>query len=206
MNTPVIVEALRAPIGRHNGSLAGTRPDALYALVLDALLERSGLDPAAVEDVITGCVSQVGEQGANIGRLAVLLSQLPKSVPAFSLNRMCGSSQQAIHLGAQAIAAGDARYVVCGGVESMTRVPMFSDLHGSLAALNPALFERHELVHQGESAERVAAKYSLAREELDAWSVASHLRAAHARAEGRFEAQIVAVPAEGGVFGQDEAI
>lgn len=206
MSNPVILEALRAPVGRHNGSLAGTRPDALYAQVLDAILERSGLDPAAVEDVITGCVSQVGEQGANIGRLAVLLSRLPESVPAFSLNRMCGSSQQAIHLGAQAIAAGDARYVLCGGVESMTRVPMFSDLHGSLAALNPALFERHELIHQGESAERVAEKYGLSREQLDEWSCASHLRAAHARGEGRFDRQIVPIPIEGGRFGQDEGI
>ncbi|KGQ22133.1 thiolase family protein [Thermus filiformis] len=195
MGEPVILEAVRTPIGKRNGALRAWRPDALYARVLDALLERTGMDPARVEDVVTGCVTQVGEQGANVGRLSVLLSRLPKEVPAVSLNRMCGSSQQAVHFAAQAIAAGDLDFVIAGGVESMTRVPMFSDIGGGFHTLNPDLFQKYELVHQGESAERIARAYGLCREELDEWGYLSHKRAARAWEKGRYARQVV--PLEG---------
>lgn len=195
MREAVILEAVRTPIGKRNGALRAWRPDALYARVLDALLERTGIDPALVGDVVTGCVTQAGEQGANLGRLGVLLSRLPREVPAVTLNRMCGSSQQAVHFAAQAIAAGDLDFAIAGGVESMTRAPMFSDIGGGFHTLNPALFQRHELVHQGESAERIAERYGLSREELDGWAYLSHRRAAQATQEGRFRAQMV--PLEG---------
>ncbi|WP_337844221.1 thiolase family protein [Thermus sp.] len=195
MGEAVILEAVRTPIGKRNGALRAWRPDALYAKVLDALLERTRLDPHQVEDVVTGCVTQVGEQGANVGRLGVLLSRLPKEVPAVTLNRMCGSSQQAVHFAAQAIAAGDMAFAMAGGVESMTRVPMFSDIGGGFQTLNPELFRRYELVHQGESAERIARKYGFSREDLDRWGLLSHRRAALATEKGYFRAQLL--PLEG---------
>lgn len=190
MGEAVILEAVRTPIGKRNGALREVRPDALYAHVLNALLRRTGIDPARIEDVVTGCVTQAGEQGANIGRLGVLLSDLPREVPAVSLNRMCGSSQQAIHFAAQAVAAGDMRYAIAGGVESMTRAPMFSDIRGGFETLNPALHQKYELIHQGESAERIAERYGLSRRELDEYSYASHLRAARATKAGYFQGQI----------------
>ncbi|AEB10806.1 thiolase family protein [Marinithermus hydrothermalis] len=195
MGEPVILEAVRTPIGKRNGALREVRPDALYAHALNALVRRAGLEPHRVEDVITGCVTQAGEQGANVGRLAVLLSDLPETVPAVTLNRMCGSSQQAIHFAAQAVAAGDARYVIAGGVESMTRAPMFSDIGGGFERLNPDLFARYELVHQGESAERIALRYGLTREALDAYGYESHRRAAAATRAGHYAPQLV--PVEG---------
>jgi len=191
----VILEAVRTPIGKRGGALREVRPDALYAHVLDALVRKSGIAPALVEDVITGCVTQAGEQGANVGRLAVLLSELPQTVPAVSLDRMCGSSQQAIHFAAQAVAAGDARYLIAGGVESMTRVPMFSDIGGGFEKLNPDLHKKYEIVHQGESAERIAERYQISRQELDAYSFESHKRAARATEAGYFRSQIA--PIEG---------
>jgi acetyl-CoA C-acetyltransferase len=157
------------------------------------MLKRTGIDGDKISDVITGCVTQYGEQGANIGRLAVLLSPLPPSVPAVTLNRMCGSSQQAVHFAAQSIAAGDARYVLAGGVESMTRVPMFSDIKGDLGNLNPAIGNKYELIHQGESAERIAEKYGFTREELDRFAFESHVKAARAMKSGFFRDQIIPV-------------
>jgi len=190
MGEPVIVDAVRTPIGKKNGALRHVRPDALYAHVLNALLARTGVDGALVDDVITGCVTQTGEQGANVGRLGVLLSGLPHTVPAVTLNRMCGSSQQAIHFAAQAIAAGDARVVIAGGVEAMTRVPMFSDIGGGFETLNPALHDKYELVHQGESAERIAERFGLSRDDLDDFAYESHRRAAAATREGRFSGHL----------------
>ena len=190
MAESVILDAVRTPIGRQNGALREARPDVMYAHVINAMLERNNIDGSHIDDVITGCVTNMGEQGANIGRLGVMLSQLPVHVPAVTLNRMCGSSQQAIHFGAQAIAAGDADYVLAGGVESMTRVPMFSDIAGGFATLNPALADKYELVHQGESAERIAAKYGFSRRELDEWSYQSHVRAANATKNELFVSQI----------------
>ncbi|MEW6636679.1 MAG: thiolase family protein [Actinomycetota bacterium] len=183
MPEPVILEAVRTPFGRREGAFRETRPDSLLARALVGLVERSGADPAAVEDVICGCVTQTGEQGANVGRLGVMLAGFPAEVPAVSINRMCGSSQQAIHFAAQAIAAGDMAYAIGCGVESMTRVPMFSDLGGVPDAgsvfgrLNPELLEKQELIHQGESAERIAERWKITREDADSLSAESHRRA-----------------------------
>jgi acetyl-CoA acetyltransferase family protein len=185
MSEPVILEAVRTPFGRRGGAHRDTRPDRLLALTLRGLVERAGLDPRRVEDVITGTVTQAGEQGANVGRLAVLLADFQVAVPAVTLNRMCGSSQQAVHFAAQAVAAGDMRYVIAAGVESMTRVPMFSDIGGGFEQLNPELRTRHELIHQGESAERVAEKWQISRAEADAFAAESHRRAADAARRGR---------------------
>jgi acetyl-CoA acyltransferase len=191
---PVIVDAVRTPIGKREGLLRAVRPEVLYAKVLDALVARNGLAPELVDDVITGCVTQAGEQGMNVGRLAALCSSLGHRVPAVTLSRLCGSSQQAVHFAAQAIAAGDARVVIAGGVESMTRVPMFLDV-GDLRTLSPAARSRYELVHQGESAERIAERYGISRRELDEFSYRSHLRAARATQEGAFRKHLV--PVEG---------
>ncbi len=189
MANPVIVEAVRTPFGRRGGALREVRPDGLLAHALRGLVERAGISPAEVEDVICGAVTQAGEQAANVARLGVLLAGFPVEIPGVSLNRMCGSSQQAIHFAAQAVAAGDADYVVGAGVESMTRVPMFADIacgreQVGFEALNPALFERHELIHQGESAERIADRWKISREEADRFATESHRRAWKAAAEG----------------------
>jgi acetyl-CoA acetyltransferase len=179
MAVPVILAAIRTPFGKRGGAFRDTRPDALLAHALKGVVARAGVDPARVEDVVCGTVTQVGEQGANIGRLGVLLAGLPIEVPAVTLNRMCGSSQQAVHFAAQAIAAGDARYAIGCGVENMTRVRMFSDIdpdgrHGGFGGLNPELLARHELIHQGESAERVAERWQLSRQALDEFAIESH--------------------------------
>jgi acetyl-CoA acetyltransferase len=130
-----------------------------------------------VEDVVTGCVTQAGEQGANIGRLAVMLAGFPVQVPATTLDRMCGSGQQAVHFAAQAIAAGDMHYAIGAGVENMTRVPMFSSLGGGFEVLNPDLLSKYELIHQGESAERLADIWDISRQAVDEFSAESHHRA-----------------------------
>src|SRR5215203_4037957 len=184
MAEAVILEAVRTPFGRRGGALREVRPDTLLAHALDGLVGRAGTDPAQVEDVIGGVVTQAGEQGANLTRLGVMLAGFPVTVPAVSINRMCGSSQQAVHFASQAIAAGDMRYAIGCGVESMTRVPMFSDLGGApdagsiFGVLNPELLEKQELVHQGESAERIADRWKITREDADALSAESHRRAA----------------------------
>jgi len=209
MNEAVIVEAVRTPFGRRGGRWADRRPDDLLADAIQGLLGRAGLPPGQVEDVLAGCVSQAGEQGANIGRLAALLAGLPETVPGLSLNRMCGSSQQAVHMGAQAIAAGDMRYVVASGVESMSRVPMFLDVtlgqgeFRGFDSLNPGLLQRYPLVHQIESAERIAEQWGLTRAEMDAWSVQSHARAWAAASAG-LHSELLAGPA--GLPLRDEGI
>ncbi len=189
MNDAVILEAVRTPFGRRGGALREQRPDALLAHVLDGVLARAGVDSRKIEDVIDGTVTLAGEQGANPARLAVLLSTLPVEVPGVSLNRMCGSSQQAVHFAAQAIAAGDMDYVIGCGVESMSRVPMFLDIGlggpvNGFEKLDPELFKRHELIHQGESAERVADKWGLSRQAVDEFAKESHRRAAMAQKAG----------------------
>lgn len=184
MAEAVILEAVRTPFGRRGGALRDVRPDGLLGHTLDGLVERAGIDPERIEDVVTGCVTQAGEQGANVGRLAVMLAGFPVTVPAVTLNRMCGSSQQAVHFAAQAIAAGDMSYAIGCGVESMTRAPMFSDIAGAPDAgsvfevLNPDLLEKQELIHQGESAERIADKWEITRQDIDDLSTESHRRAA----------------------------
>lgn len=199
MREPVIIEAVRTPFGKRGGALRNTRPDDLLAHALRVLIERSGVEPERIDDVICGTVTQVNEQGANVGRIATLLAGLPYTVPAVSLNRMCGSSQQAVHFAAQAVAAGDAAYAIGCGVESMSRVAMFSDIdpdgrHGGFGGVNPALLERYEIIHQGESAERIADRWNITREALDRYAIESHRRAALAASEG-LQREIVATPA-----------
>ena len=196
MPEAVILEGVRTPFARRGGGYQDTRPDRLLAHVLEGLVERARLDPATLEDVVTGTVTQVDEQGANVGRLGVLLAGFPVQVPAVTLNRMCGSSQQAVHFAAQAVAAGDMAYAVGAGVESMTRVPMASDIGGTYEKVNPEIRSRYDLIHQGESAERVAAKWRIGREEVDALAAESHRRAAAAARAG-LNREILPTPAMG---------
>lgn len=210
MAEAVVLEAVRAPFGKRDGAYRQVRPDSLLARVLQGLLERTSLAPAQVEDVVTGCVTQVGEQGANVGRLAALLAEFPPAVPAVTLDRMCGSSQQAVHFVAQAIAAGDMTYAIGAGVENMTRVPMFSNIGGGFETLNPTLQSKYELIHQGESAERIAEKWDLSRLALDEFAAESHRRAHRARQAG-VHGELVPMPgldAEGQpiVLDHDEGI
>ncbi|MGH2399225.1 MAG: thiolase family protein [bacterium] len=195
MRDVVIVEAVRTPIGRRNGALAGIRADDLLASVLRESVRRAGVEPALVEDVIAGCVTQTGEQGANVARTGVLLAGFPVEVAATSVNRQCGSSHQAIHFAAQAIASGDEDVVIAAGVESMSRVPLGSDY----GEWNPRLMERHPLVNQGVAAEMLVKQYGLTREECDRYSLESHRRAAAATDEGRFRREIIPVTGNGGV-------
>jgi acetyl-CoA acetyltransferase family protein len=185
MNEPVILEAVRTPFGRGGGAFREERPDALLAHVLKGLVQRAGMNPEEIEDVVNGTVTQTGEQGANVARLGVMLAGFPVTVPAVTLNRLCGSSQQAVHSASQAIAAGDAGYVVASGVESMTRVPMFSDVGSDFAALNPDLLVEQDLIHQGESAERIAEKWRITRADVDALSAESHRRASESALENK---------------------
>jgi acetyl-CoA acyltransferase len=189
MPDALIVDAVRSPIGKRNGSLAGIRGDELAAQVLNALLARHDLDPAEVEDVQMGCVSQVGEQGWNIGRMTPLVAGWPESVCGTTIDRQCGSSMQANFNAAAAIRAGELELVVSAGVEMMSRVPMGSS-GGDVA---PSLLERWQLVPQGVAAEEIAEEWGLSREELDAYSLESHRRAVAATDEGRFENEIVPV-------------
>jgi acetyl-CoA acetyltransferase family protein len=202
---PVILEAVRTPFGRRGGAYRDTRPDRLLALTLRGLVDRAGFDPSRVEDVINGTVTQVGEQGANVGRLAVLLAGFPVQVPAVTLNRLCGSSQQAVHFAAQAVAAGDLHYAIASGVESMTRVPMFSDIGGGFDQLSPEVRARYELIHQGESAERVARRWRISRAEADAFAAESHSRAAEAARQGRHR-ELLPTPAADVTLTRDEGI
>src|SRR5919112_2138242 len=186
MREPVILEAVRTPFAKAGGAFREVRPDALLAHALDGLLERAGLEAEKVEDVINGTVTQAGEQGANVGRLGVMLAGFPVTVPAVSLNRMCGSSQQAAHFASQAVGVGDISYAIASGVESMTRAPMFSDTGDGISGyeVNPDLLEKRELVHQGESAERIAERWGISREDLDAFATESHRRASMAGPQG----------------------
>jgi acetyl-CoA acyltransferase len=186
----LIVEAVRSPIGRRNGMLAGLRAEELAAQVLEGLVGRLDLDPAAIEDVQMGCVTQIGEQGLNVGRIATLVAGWPESVCASTVDRQCGSSMQAAFNGAAAIQAGHLDVVVAAGVESMSRVPMGSNLPETFSE---KLAERWELVPQGISAEVIADEWGLSRDELDAYSLESHRRAVAAIDEGRFEREIVPV-------------
>ena len=195
-----VVEAVRSPIGRRNGALAGVRADDLAASVLNGLVQRVDLDPGVVEDVQMGCVSQVGEQALNVGRVAVLVAGWPETVAASTIDRQCGSSLQAAFNGAAAIQAGHLDVVVAAGVESMTRVPMGSSLGPEgFGVLNEKIAERWPIVPQGISAEVIAAEWGLTREALDEVSYESHSRAIRAIDEGRFEREIV--PVEVGAAG-----
>ncbi|MBA4602672.1 thiolase family protein [Thermoactinomyces mirandus] len=191
MREAVIIEAVRTPIGRRNGVLSGIRPDELAAMVLKAVVERAGISPEIVEDVIMGCVSQVGEQAVNISRIAALIAGYPVEVPGTTIDRQCGSSQQSVHFAAQAIISGDMDVVVAAGVESMSRVPMFSSFQG--AKFSEKLTSRYEIINQGLSAERIAARWGFTRAQLDEFSLASHEKALLAQQEGRFQREILPV-------------
>jgi acetyl-CoA acetyltransferase family protein len=200
VNRALLVDVVRSPFGkgREGGALAALHPVDLYAQVLGALVERTGIDPGEVEDVITGCVIQVGEQAANIARHAWLAAGLPETVPGVTLDRKCGSAQQAFDFAAQGIAAGAYDVVIAGGVESMSRVPMKSNRAGR-DPLGPAFHRRFDagLVSQGISAELIAARWDLSREALDAYALRSHRRAAAAEDQGLLARQIVAVEVPG---------
>ena len=205
MQTAVIVDAVRTPTGKRNGKLKDWHATDLAAHTLAALVERNGLDPGQIDDVIMGCVSQTGEQGVNIGRNAALAAGFPEEVPGMTIDRQCGSSQQAAHFAAQGVMAGVYDVAIAAGVESMTRVPMLvTAQQGPGVPFGPKMLERydHALVPQGVSAEMVAEKWGIGREELDLLSLESHQRAARATEEGRFESQIVPVPVT--VDGKDE--
>jgi acetyl-CoA acyltransferase len=202
MREAVVVEAVRTPVGRRNGAYAGTHPAELAAAVLTALVERTGIDPARVDDVILGCVSAVGDQAANIARTAWLAAGLPEEVPATTIDRQCGSSQQAVHFAAQGVIAGAYDLVVAGGVENMTRVPLGCSTGDGAPYAPLAARYGDRLVPQGVSAELIADKWSISREELDAYALASHQRAAAAQDAGWLDAHLVRV----GPLERDEGV
>lgn len=209
-----IVESIRTPGGRRKGKLAGWHPANLGAEILNALVERTGIDPHAIDDVIMGCVTKAGEQGFNVGRNAVLASTLPQTVPAVTVDRQCGSSQQALHFAAQAVMSGTQDVVIAAGVESMTRVPMFSDMTVLKQAgvgegpVSDRIRHRFgvDAFSQFNGAEIIAKKYGLSRVMLDAFSRESHRRAAAATETGAFEREILPLPVEGGIHRRDEGI
>ena len=195
MPTAYIVDAIRTPMGRRNGGLAHLRADDLAAVPLRALVARTGIDAGDIEDVIMGCVTQVGEQGLNIGRTAPLIAGFPKEVTGTSVNRMCGSSQQAVNFAAMATMSGVHDLVIGAGVESMSRVEMGSDMFykGAPKLPSDALTWRYTFVSQGVSAELVAQTFGIGRAELDAFALQSHRRAAAAQDAGHFDREITAV-------------
>jgi acetyl-CoA acyltransferase len=213
MPNAVIVDAIRTPLGRRNGKLKDVHPVDLVAEVLREIVARNDVDPALVEDVIMGCVMQVGEQGINVGRNAALAAGFPESTVGTTIDRQCGSSQQAAHFAAQGVMAGAYDVVIAAGIESRSRVPMGASVADGKYGFpfGPMMTGRYpNLVPQGISAELIAEKWGISREDNDAFSVQSHQRAARARAEGRFDKEIVpvTVPGESGesVVSQDEGI
>lgn len=204
MPTPIIVEAVRTPAGKRGGSLSGWQPVELASEVLATLVARTGIDPSLIDDVIMGCVSQVGPQSTNIARNAALAAGLPETVPGTTIDRQCGSSQQAIHFASQAIMSGTMDIVIAAGVECMSTVPMFSNAPGGdiRAVYGEKLMSRYadretfgvpSLVPQGLSAELIVDRWDLTREELDEYALSSHVRAARARDEGRFDRELLPV-------------
>ncbi|MCQ5365641.1 thiolase family protein [Anoxybacillus salavatliensis] len=191
MREVVIVEAVRTPVGKRNGVFRDKHPVHLAAVVLDEVVRRAGIEKQLIEDIVMGCVTPIGEQGYNIGRLAALEAGFPVEVPAVQINRMCGSGQQAIHFAAQEIKSGDMEMTIAAGVESMTKVPILSD--GNERTIPASLHEKYEFVHQGISAELIAEKYGLTREQLDEYAYESHQRALRAQAEGRFTEEMVPI-------------
>ena len=212
MRDAVIVEAVRTPVTKRNGSLSGVHPIDLSAHVLRALTERTGLDPALVDDVIWGCVSQIGEQTMDIARSAVLAAGWPTSVPGVTVDRQCGSSQQALHFAAAGLIAGQYEVVVAGGVESMSRIPMGSTLSSGgspFTALGWKARYGDVIPHQGVGAEMVAKRWNLTRRQLDEYSLASHEKAADAQDAGLTADQIVPVPGSltgGAAVSMDEGV
>lgn len=214
MSDAYIVEAVRTPGGRRKGALAGVHPADLGATVLNALVERTSIDPTAIDDVIMGCVTQAGEQSNALGRNAVLASNLPETVPAVTIDRQCGSSQQSIQFAAQAVMSGTQDMVIAAGIESMTRVPMFSNFTLHLAAgmgegpFSKAIQKRFKVAQfsQFTGAQMMAEKYGFSRDQMDAFALHSHQKAAAAIEAGAFTAETVPVEIENGLVTQDEGV
>ena len=217
MSDAVIVAAVRSAIGKKKGALANTRADDLLALTLKSLAERAKIDPKNIEDVVAGCVTQIGEQGFNVARTAALMAGFPIETTGTTVNRQCGSSQQAFHFAAQAVMSGALDVVAACGVESMTRIPMGSDaamgVPGVAAAIpfSPMFNEKFTFVPQHQSAEMVAEKWGISRRDCEEFAVESHKRAAAARESGRFRDEIVGIKVKGAdgaetTFDQDEGI
>jgi len=193
MREAVIVEAVRTPIGRRNGKLKDIHPVVLGSLVLQEIIRRSGVAPEQVDDVVFGCVTQVGEQSLNIARSAWLAAGFPFTTPGTTVDRQCGSSQQAIHFAANLIQSGVCDITIAGGVESMSRVPMGSNAVSPGTPFPPELMELYDLVPQGISAELIARKYGISRQQMDEFGVRSHHLAAKATEEGRFKSQLLPI-------------
>jgi len=206
MREAVIVEAVRTPVGKRNGGLSTMHSADLSAVVLNALVERTGIDPAEVDDVVWGCVSQVGDQAGNIGRYSVLAAGWPESIPGTTVNRACGSSQQALDFAVQAVVSGHQDLVVAGGVEVMSRVPLGAAKAGG-EPYGPRVLARYQdfSSNQGISAELIARKWSLTRDRLDAFAALSHERAALAQDSGAFDDEIVPVTVNGDDGNEDGA-
>ncbi|RRO20670.1 thiolase family protein [Saccharopolyspora rhizosphaerae] len=207
MRDAVIVDAVRTPIGKRGGSLSGVHPQDLSAQVLTALVERTGVDPSTVDDVVWGCVSQVGDQSSNIGRFAALAAGWPEHVPGQTINRACGSSQQALDSAAHAVMAGQQDLVVAGGVESMSRVPLGS-ARATGQPYGPAVTERYDgfAFNQGIGAELIAERWGFSRQRLDEYSASSHAKAAEAVDRGLFDDHVVPIDVEGTKFSADEGL
>jgi acetyl-CoA acyltransferase len=207
MREAVIVEAVRTPVGKRNGGLSAQHAADLSALVLHELVERAGIDPEVVDDVVWGCVSQLGDQSSNIGRYSVLAAGWPESIPGTTVNRACGSSQQALDFAAHAVMSGQQDVVVAGGVEVMSRVPLGA-ARASGTPYGPKVLARYHdfSFNQGISAEKIAQKWGFSRPRLDEYSALSHERAAAAQDGGAFDAQIVPVPAGGATVTADEGV
>ncbi len=194
MREVVIVAAVRTPMGRRGGVLSGIHPNNLGALVLNEVVRRAGIESSMVEDVVFGCVDQVGEQGANVARNVLLTADFPYEVPATSVDRQCGSSQQAIHFAANLIQAGTCDITIGGGVESMSRVPLgVNIMQGPGVPFQPELMAKYPLTPQGISAEEIAKKWGITRQEADEWALGSYEKAKGARDEGRFDREILPV-------------
>ncbi|ARE37815.1 acetyl-CoA acetyltransferase (plasmid) [Rhodococcus sp. BH4] len=204
----VIVEAVRTPVGKKNGGLSGIHPADLSAVVLNELVKRAGIDPELVDDVIWGCVGQVGEQTHDIARTAVLAAGWPESVPGVTVDRQCGSSQQTLNFAVAGVIAGHYDAVIAGGVESMSRITMGTTTAVGGSPLSPKFMERYDAApNQGVGAEMMAEKWAISRTEVDAFSARSHERAAAAQDAGLFDAQIVPVTTpDGTVISKDEGI
>lgn len=200
---PVIVEAVRTPIGKAGGAFQDIRPDDLGINALNALVEQTGIQSDDVDDLVLGCVTQRGEQGGNVARFIALEAGLPVTVAGTTVNRLCGSGQQAVMFAAQQIATEVSDMVIAGGVESMTREPISSDID---KPMNPKLVNQYEVVWQGESAERIAEQWEISRQELDELSLASHQRLARAQDECRLQDQIVPIETEDGTIADDEGV
>ena len=210
-NDAVIIAAVRSPIGigkPEKGELSSVHPVDLSAVVLQGLMERAGVDGTVVDDVIWGCVSQVGEQGVNVARNAALAAGFPEDVTGVTVDRQCGSSQQAAHFAAAGVIAGQYDVVIAGGVESMSRVPMFSNMAGGEGPFGPKMLARYnnQLVMQGVSAEMIAERWGLSRQQLDEIAVASHERAAKATEAGLFADEIIPIHTPDGTVTVDQGI